>query len=313
MGKKEQKQIPIGGRVFSSYVFFSLPLSLSHAFPHCIPFHSICISYQLFVHVHDPACSLEFCNQLQRLVETAPPLHAISDDPPGGNSSGSGSGSGSAASASAAQITQLQSTAQFQSILVTHFHHLDEQQSQSQSQEQQQQDQDQDDYTPEDEDEYHNPNHDNTTASFPEGAMRQDDEEEEDGYYSSNGEDDGDGDGDGDEDSSFDPPWPKEAHEAFCALPHVQDHVLLEIAAGRDSRGQAPRRRQTLVQKGQVQVVVPGSLRAKGQYCVVDVAFGTASSTAMNSGDASGGGGGGGDDYKWRVRRTRFRTLSEYV
>lgn len=131
---------------------------------------------------------------------------------------------------------------------------------------------------------------------------------------------------DEEEEESFDPPWPTE-HEAFCALPVVQEHVLLEIAAGRNSKGQAVRPME-LPKGPTMRVVLPGSLRERGEYCVVDVAF-------MKSPYGAGGGGGGGgsggtgnagsgsgssggvngkeDDYRWRVKRTRFHTVSDFV
>jgi hypothetical protein len=74
-----------------------------------------------------------------------------------------------------------------------------------------------------------------------------------------------------DEEESFDPPWPSQ-HEAFCALPVVQEHVLLEIAAGRNSKGQLVPPME--VPKGPLmKVVLPGSLREGGEFCLIDVSF----------------------------------------
>lgn len=104
-----------------------------------------------------------------------------------------------------------------------------------------------------------------------------------------------------DEEESFDPPWPIE-HEAFCAESFVQEHVLLEIAAGKNSKGQTVR--PMVLPKGpSMKVIMPGSLREKGEFCLVDVAF-----TKSPFGAASGK-----NDYRWRVRRTRFQTLNDYV
>lgn len=89
---------------------------------------------------------------------------------------------------------------------------------------------------------------------------------------------------------SFDPPWPLE-HEAFCALPIVQEHVLLEIAAGRNSKGESVSKMQ--VPKGpNMNVILPGSLRERGDYCLVDIAF-----MQVDNG------------YQWRVQHTQFLNL----
>jgi hypothetical protein len=247
--------------------------------------------------------SLEFCHQLQRLVEQAPPLGAISDDhhpssPP------------SAAAAASAQITQLQSTPRFQSILVTHFHHLEEPSTSPSSSAAA----------------ATTTNHEEEEDNFPEGSMRHyyDDDQQEQEQQEE--QDHAAADDEADEES-FDPPWPS-AHESFCALPDIQDHVVLEIAAGRDSQGRRPTAGggggannannhhhhgggAMECTKGHIKVVVPGSLRTRGEYCVVDVAFGKAATTTTGGG--GGGAGGGGGEYKWRVSRTRFRTLSEHV
>ena len=89
---------------------------------------------------------------------------------------------------------------------------------------------------------------------------------------------------------SFDPPWPLD-HEAFCALPIVQEHVLLEIAAGRNSKGETVSKMQ--VPKGpNMNVILPGSLRERGDYCLVDIAF-----MQVDNG------------YQWRVQHTQFLNL----
>jgi len=218
----------------------------------------------------------------------APPVAAISDSPP-----------------SHSQITNLLHTERFQSILVTEFHHLDPSDYE-------------DDYEDDDEDPTttvpfgggarggHPQSDDPVTLHGKEGSMNQslygDDPY---GYY--DGEEDEEGD---DEVESFDPPWPP-AHEPFCALPHIQEHVLLEIAAGRNSRGKAVRPME-LPKGPTMRVVLPGSLRERGEFCLVDVAFmknttpsgGASSATASASKQ---------EDYRWRVRRTRFQTISDYV
>lgn len=250
------------------------------------------------------------------------------------------------------QVDQLLSTELFQSILVTHFHHWEgdaagglmppppppppngrgdsshrnqsnwnhnssmpmEQQRQQQQQER---------------------GHVRTccgpTSSHQSGQHHSHDEEEED-------------------EESFDPPWPDQ-HEAFCALPVVQDHVVLEIAAGRNSRGRCVP--PMVLPKGRdMKVILPGSLRERGEFCLVDVSFMRDPSPSASaapvaslrarpfsalSASAAGGAGGGGhrarhptsvasssskhgnqkagiaDDYRWRVRRTRFHCLDDFL
>jgi hypothetical protein len=219
--------------------------------------------------------SADFCNHLERLVDLAPPTSAVSETP-----------------TAHAQITGLLQTSRFQSILVTHFHHLEKE----------------DDEKDEDETEYTLPSvserdqdnakegayadtttNNNTTATAAAADTPQEEEEDDD-------EDDDED----EEEESFDPPWPTE-HEAFCALPSVQEHVFLEIAAGRNSTGGTVKPME--VPKGRMRVVLPGSLRERGEFCLVDVAF-MKSPTATHTND---------EDYRWRVRRTRFQTINDFV
>ena len=72
------------------------------------------------------------------------------------------------------------------------------------------------------------------------------------------------------DEESFDPPWPNE-HERFCALPLIQEHVILEIAAGLNSKGRTAKPME--ISKGKMKVVLPGSLRERGEFCLVDVSF----------------------------------------
>jgi hypothetical protein len=152
-----------------------------------------------------------------------------------------------------------------------------------------------------------------------------------------------DDDDDDAKDESFDPPWPKE-HEAFCAHPTVQEHVVLEIAAGFDTNGRTVSPPMD-VPKGRVRVVLPGSLRERGEFCLIDVAFmrdGSAAITptavptgngevrtsttaasptangtpktmspALPSGPATATSNLG--NYRWMVRQTRFHCLNDFV
>lgn len=103
------------------------------------------------------------------------------------------------------------------------------------------------------------------------------------------------------EEESFDPPWPID-HEAFCALPQVQEHVLLEIAAGCNSQGRSVRPME--LPKGMLRVILPGSLRERGEFCLVDVAF--MKMTGAIAGAKHG-------DYRWTVRQTQFQTIQNYI
>ena len=224
------------------------------------------------------SCRSEFCKTLERLVQLAPPASAVTDTP------------------TSSQITNLLKTKLFQTILVSNFHHLE----------------------PDEEDDLmihgdgsqsvnsshniqHN-RHDSTYshqdigagASVGDAAMQYGRGVEGGGASPSPyGEEESDG-----EEESFDPPWPTE-HEAFCALPLVQEHVILEIASGLNSSGATVKPME--LPKGKVRVVLPGSLRERGEFCLVDVAFMKDPYQPRTN------------DYRWRVRRTRFHTLNEFL
>jgi hypothetical protein len=170
------------------------------------------------------------------------------------------------------RIHNLLKTTLFQTILVTHFHHLEK-------------DDDQDETDP-----------DPDRSTFAPAVPDHFDQCSEDDNRGGNGEDES---SDDDEEESFDPPWPTE-HEAFCALPLVQEHVLLEIATGLNSSGNIVKPME--LPKGKVKVVLPGSLRERGEFCLVDVAF-MKDPYQHNAAP----------DYRWRVRKTRFQTLNDYL
>lgn len=182
-----------------------------------------------------------------------------------------------------AQITELLQTERFQSILVTQFHHLEP-------------------------DDYDDPTNTMSTTQHSDDAFFGNGNNDPYGYYDDDLEEEDD---DEEEDESFDPPWPP-AHEPFCALPHIQEHVLLEIAAGRNSQGKAVRPME-LPKGPTMRVVLPGSLRERGEFCLVDVAFMKATTPSGASAAASASSNNKQDDYRWRVRRTRFQTISDYV
>ena len=172
-------------------------------------------------------------------------------------------------------ITALLQTSLFQSIVVTQFHHLE--------------DDDNDDDDDGGDDDYY-PN-DNKVDYY---------RDETDSQHSIERVQEGETNGciKEEDEEFFDPPWPLE-HETFCALPVVQEHVLLEIAAGRNSTGATVKPKQ--VPKGNMKIVFPGSLRERGEFCLIDVAF---MQDPYNHHSK---------DYRWRVRRTRFQTIQDFL
>ncbi len=122
------------------------------------------------------------------------------------------------------------------------------------------------------------------------------------------------------DEESFDPPWPNE-HEAFCALPLIQEQIVLEIAAGFNSHGATVSPME--VSKGRMKVILPGSLRERGEFCVVDVAFMKEPSTAAKVSTSKSAPGlssslpqkppPSAGKYRWMVRQTRFHCLNDFV
>lgn len=62
-------------------------------------------------------------------------------------------------------------------------------------------------------------------------------------------------------------PWPPE-HSKFMDSSLVQEHLALEIASG-GGTSQRPKD----IQKGNVRIVIPGSLRERGEFCLVDMSL----------------------------------------
>jgi hypothetical protein len=219
----------------------------------------------------NPRRRLNFCNQMMKLVESAPPVSAMCHMPQPERTH--------------PLVDKLLRLPLFQSILVTQFHHW----------------QPPKDIRP------------TTSMSQPWTLAPNDSDSDEE---------------------CFDPPWPSE-HEAFCAHPLIQDQVVLEIAAGFNSKGVAAYPME--LPKGKMKVVLPGSLRERGEFCLVDVAFmkdpssitttsvgvharkktlsSSRSSTGISStiphkstvSPMSSG------DYRWMVRQTRFHCLNDFV
>ena len=109
-------------------------------------------------------------------------------------------------------------------------------------------------------------------------------------------------------------PWPVMEYDSYCKLPIVQEHVLLEIASGLNRKGEMIPKRQLLLpkkkeekekekedpnnnnNKNNMNVILPGSLRENGDYCLVDVAF-----VQVDPGV-----------YQWKVQETQFYNLPNF-
>jgi len=83
------------------------------------------------------------------------------------------------------------------------------------------------------------------------------------------------------------PPWPPE-HSDFLKDPLVQEHLILQIAAGDSLEA-------SHTTKSGVCMLVPGSLRHRGDYALVQV------SLLPRKGDSS--------SYQWAVRRMQLEQI----
>jgi hypothetical protein len=103
-------------------------------------------------------------------------------------------------------------------------------------------------------------------------------------------------------------PWPPE-HSGFLNSSSVQEHLALEIASG-GGVSQRPKE----VQKGNVRIVIPGSLRERGEFCLVDMSLvehavkknmtaATASPTSTKSTKKKK------STFAWRVRSVEFHNM----
>ena len=262
--------------------FLILSYEFSYLTIFCLPFvcHSLSLaSFEIFHRA-------EFCKTLERLVQLAPPTSAVTDTPTN------------------SQITNLLKTSLFQTILVSNFHHLEPDEDEEITM-CDQGDMSASNFT-QSGNNFHN-DHDNSFNQ--QNAAASADHSEESSSRQQRDDDNqsaseaatavyGEEESDEEEEESFDPPWPTE-HEAFCALPHVQEHVILEIASGLNSSGATVKPME--VPKGKVRVVLPGSLRERGEFCLVDVAFMKDPYQPRTN------------DYRWRVRKTRFQTINEFL
>jgi hypothetical protein len=111
-----------------------------------------------------------------------------------------------------------------------------------------------------------------------------------------------------------------QCHEEWLESPHTQRDVLLEIAIvdGNSSRnnngetdtGSCGPTQQT---RGKVHMILPGSLKQDGSYCVVDVAYECDHTGDLNIvEDANADLEGDIRSFRWRVQRSTFYTLDEY-
>mmetsp|Transcript_20318 Transcript_20318/g.49823 ORF Transcript_20318/g.49823 Transcript_20318/m.49823 type:complete len:517 (+) Transcript_20318:294-1844(+) len=174
--------------------------------------------------------SLDHCHSLEKLVNSAPNMNAVTDTP--------------LANQTHPTIIGFHKTQLFQSILVTHYEHYLTNHHHS-----------------------HGNHHGHHGHRGDHGGTSHDVDEEL--------------------------PCLPAQHEDFCELPEVQEHVCLEIASGTNVHGEpiAPK----VVSKGpNFKVLLPGSLKERGDYCLVDIAY-------VADGNNNGS--------QWSVKRTEFLNL----
>jgi len=114
--------------------------------------------------------------------------------------------------------------------------------------------------------------------------------------------DEAEDDDDNDSIGAGDRPWPPE-HSNFIESSLVQEHLALEIASG-GGVSQRPKE----MQKGNVRIVIPGSLRERGEFCLVDMSLmeqtvkkNMTASTASPATKKS--------TFAWRVRSVEFHNM----
>ena len=99
--------------------------------------------------------------------------------------------------------------------------------------------------------------------------------------------------------------WPPE-YSKFVESSVVQENLALEIASG-GGVSQRPKE----IQKGNVRIVIPGSLRERGEFCLVDMSlmeqavkknFTAASTSAASSAKKK-------STFAWRVRSVEFHSI----
>lgn len=98
-----------------------------------------------------------------------------------------------------------------------------------------------------------------------------------------------------------DKPWPIE-HATFLDSAAAQQLLCLEIASG-----SASRHRAELIRDGKKQVLLPGSLRERGEFCIIEVALEEVGDNAMeeNAGHLRSSD----RRFAWNVHKVDFHQL----
>lgn len=100
--------------------------------------------------------------------------------------------------------------------------------------------------------------------------------------------------------SEFGRPWPSE-HSDFVESSLIQEQLALEIASG-GGASQKPKE----MQKGNVRIIIPGSLRERGEFCLVDMSL---MEQALKKNIASAPPAKKKTTFAWCVRNVEFHTM----
>jgi hypothetical protein len=98
-------------------------------------------------------------------------------------------------------------------------------------------------------------------------------------------------------------PWPPVAHETFVESTATQQQLCLEIASGSAAK-HSPR----VIHSGTTTILLPGSLRERGEFCLVDM--------ALMERDASAGSATGrkasAKKFAWKVKNVDVHRLDRF-
>lgn len=101
-------------------------------------------------------------------------------------------------------------------------------------------------------------------------------------------------------------PWPIQDHDSFLKSPMATKQLCLEIASG----SSAKRPREWRKHPNGMSVLLPGSLRERGEFCFVDIALVEVAITdATNDEDSLEGGHDGTPKFCWKVTNVDWHTL----
>jgi hypothetical protein len=112
-------------------------------------------------------------------------------------------------------------------------------------------------------------------------------------------------------------PWPA-THDAFLESSYSQHQLCLEIASG-----SAAKHSPKVIESGGTTILLPGSLRERGEFCLVDMALmerdtssasasDTSTSSKGSAGSASGGGKASPKKFAWKVSNVDIHRLGRF-